>query len=204
MYAQGSEKRVFLLDISSFVFRAYYSVGHLSKRDGTPTGAVFGVANMLVSLISEYEPSHVAAAMDSKTPTFRKEIYSEYKANRPPPPDDLKVQFPMVGELLKGFDLTVLQKDGFEADDIIATATKTVRAAGLEVVIVSGDKDLMQLVEPGVVLLDTMKNKTWDAEAVGAKWGVPPKLLGDLLALAGDSSDNIPGVPRVGPKTAAP
>ncbi len=195
---------VYLIDVSSFIFRAYYSIGYLSRRDGTPTGAVFGVANMLVSLLDEYSPSHIAVAMDSKTPTFRKEIFPEYKANRPPPPEDLKEQFPLVAELLEGFDLPVLQRDGFEADDVIATAARVAREAGLEVVILTGDKDLMQLVGPGVTVLDTMKKKVWDAAAVEEKWGVPPALLGDLLALAGDSSDNIPGVPRVGPKTAAP
>ncbi len=201
---KGAERALYLLDVSSFIFRAYYSIGHLSMKDGTPTGAVFGVANMFLKLLEDFEPSHIAAAMDSKTPTFRKEIYPEYKANRPPPPDDLKVQFPLVGELLEGFDISVLQKDGYEADDIIATATTAAKRAGFQVVVVSADKDMMQLVGPGVTMLDTMKDKVWDAAAVEQKWGVPPALLGDLLALAGDSSDNIPGVPRVGPKTAAP
>ncbi|MBW2276439.1 MAG: DNA polymerase I [Deltaproteobacteria bacterium] len=200
----GADDVLYLIDVSSFIFRAYYSVGHLSTSNGTPTGAVFGVANMLVALFTEYKPSHVAVAMDSKTPTFRKQIFPEYKANRPPPPDDLIVQFPLVQELVEAFDLAVLQKDGFEADDLIATATRAAREAGLSVVVVSGDKDLMQLVGEGVRVLDTMKSKVWDEAAVEQKWGVPPELLGDLLALAGDSSDNIPGVPRVGPKTAAP
>jgi DNA polymerase-1 len=195
---------LYLVDVSSFVFRAYYSIGHLSTRDGTPTGAVFGVANMLTALIADRAPTHLAVAMDSKTPTFRKEIFPGYKANRPPPPPDLVVQFPLVRELIEAFDLPVLQRDGYEADDLIATATRAAREAGLEVVIVSGDKDLMQLVGPGVAMLDTMKDKLWDAAAVEEKWGVPPSLLGDLLAIAGDSSDNIPGVPRLGPKTAAP
>jgi DNA polymerase-1 len=195
---------LYLVDVSSFVFRAYYSVGHLSTRDGTPTGAVFGAANMLTALVKDRAPTHLAVAMDSKTPTFRKEIFPGYKANRPPPPPDLAAQFPLVRELIEAFDLAVLQRDGYEADDLIATATGAARAAGLEVVIVSGDKDLLQLVGPGVVMLDTMKDKLWDAAAVEEKWGVPPSLLGDLLAIAGDSSDNIPGVPRLGPKTAAP
>ncbi|MCP4679616.1 MAG: DNA polymerase I [Deltaproteobacteria bacterium] len=201
---KGSDRALYLIDVSSFIFRAYYSVGYLSTSDGTPTGAVFGVANMFLKLLDDYAPTHIVAAMDSKTPTFRKEIYPEYKANRPPPPDDLKVQFPLVEELIEGFNMAVLQKDGFEADDVMATAAAVARRAGFDVVIVSGDKDMMQLVEPGVVMLDTMKDMVWDSEAVEKKWGVPPSLLGDLLALAGDSSDNIPGVPRVGPKTAAP
>ncbi len=201
---KGASDAIYLIDISSFVFRAYYSVGHLSRSDNTPTGAVFGVANMLVSLLEEYAPSYIAAVMDSKTPTFRKEIYPKYKANRPPPPEDLKVQFPMTETLLNGFELAVVQKDGYEADDIIATIAAAAEKRGLRTVIVSGDKDLMQLIKPGIVMLDTMKNKIWDEQAVLEKWGVPPTLLGDLLAVAGDSSDNIPGIPKVGPKTAAP
>jgi DNA polymerase I len=195
---------LYLVDVSSFVFRAYYSVKGLTTARGEPTNAVFGVANMLVALFKDYAPSHVAVAMDSRTPTFRREIYPAYKANRPPPPEELKVQFPFVRELVEAFDLAVLQRDGFEADDLIATAARAARAAGLKVVIVSADKDLMQLVGPDVVMLDTMKEKLWDAAAVEEKWGVPPALVGDLLAIGGDSSDNIPGVPRVGPKTAAP
>jgi DNA polymerase-1 len=195
---------LYLVDVSSFVFRAYYSVRGLTTARGEPTNAVFGVANMLVSLFKDYAPSHVAVAMDSRTPTFRREIYPAYKANRPPPPEDLKVQFPFVRELVEAFDLAVLQRDGFEADDLIATAARAATRAGLKAVIVSADKDLMQLVGPDVVMLDTRKEKLWDAAAVEEKWGVPPALVGDLLAIGGDSSDNIPGVPRVGPKTAAP
>ncbi|MBN2341634.1 MAG: DNA polymerase I [Deltaproteobacteria bacterium] len=199
-----AEDVFYVVDVSSFIFRAYYSTGYLSRSDGTPTGAVFGVANMMVSLLKDFEPAYIAIAMDSKTPTFRKDIYPEYKANRPPPPDDLKVQFPMVEELVNAFGFTVLQKDGFEADDIIATAAHAAAAKGLKTVVVSGDKDLLQLVSGDAVMLDTMKKKIWDPAAVTEKWMVPPSLVGDLLALAGDSSDNIPGVPRVGPKTAAP
>ncbi|MBN2525632.1 MAG: DNA polymerase I [Deltaproteobacteria bacterium] len=199
-----AEDVFYVVDVSSFIFRAYYSTGYLSTSDGTPTGAVFGVANMMVSLLKEFEPAHIAIAMDSKTPTFRKAFFPEYKANRPPPPDDLVVQFPFVEELVNAFGFTVLQKDGFEADDIIATSVKAAVDSGLKAVIVSGDKDLLQLVSKNVVMLDTMKKKVWDAAAVEEKWMVPPSLVGDLLALAGDSSDNIPGVPRVGPKTAAP
>jgi DNA polymerase-1 len=199
-----SGEALYIVDISSFIFRAYYSVRNLSTSSGMPTGAVFGVANMMLKLLDDYAPTHVAVAMDSRTPTFRKDLYPEYKANRPPPPDDLKVQFPLVEELIHGFDVAVLQKDGYEADDIIATIAKVAEEAGLRTVIVSGDKDLMQLVGSDVTMLDTMKDKVWDTKAVEEKWGVPPSLLGDLLAIAGDSSDNIPGVPRVGPKTAAP
>jgi DNA polymerase-1 len=201
---KGASNAIYLIDVSSFIFRAYYSIGPLSKRDGTPTNAVFGVANMLVSLVADRAPAYIAAAMDSRTPTFRKELCPSYKANRPPPPEDLKLQFPLTAGLIEGFQIAVVQKDGFEADDIIATLTHAAEEKGLEVVIVSGDKDLMQLIKPGTVMFDTMKNKIWDDAAVEEKWGVPPRLLGDLLAVAGDSSDNIPGIPKIGPKTAAP
>jgi DNA polymerase-1 len=195
---------LYLIDVSSFIYRAYYSVGHLSRSDGVPTGAVFGVANMLTRLVADVKPTHLAAVMDSRTPTFRKEIYPEYKANRPPVPEDLKVQFPLVDRLLRAFNIPTVQLDGYEADDLIATLCGLAVAHEMRVVIVSGDKDLMQLVSPNVVVLDTMKDKTWDEAAVLEKWGVVPAVLGDLLAIAGDSSDNIPGVPRLGPKTAAP
>lgn len=198
------ETKLYLIDISSFIFRAYYSIGHLSTSSGLPTGAVFGVATMLLKLIEEHNPSYLAVAMDSRTPTFRRDIFPDYKANRPPPPPDLVEQFPLVEDLVRSFNIPVLQKDGFEADDVIATATRCALVEGFPVVIVSGDKDLMQLINENVVLLDTMKDVVIDGAAVEKKWGVPPSLLGDLLALAGDSSDNIPGVPRVGPKTAAP
>ena len=166
---EDGRSALYLVDVSSFIFRAYYSIGHLSTKDGTPTGAVFGVANMLTALVADHAPTHLAVAMDSTTPTFRVEIYPEYKANRPPPPEDLAAQFPLVRELVEAFDLPVLQRDGFEADDVIATAARAAREAGLEVVIVSGDKDLMQLVGPGVELLDTMKDRRWDAAAVEAR-----------------------------------
>ncbi|MBN2801693.1 MAG: DNA polymerase I [Deltaproteobacteria bacterium] len=199
-----TEDNVFyIVDVSSFIFRAYYSTGYLSTSDGTPTGAVFGVANMMVSLVKDFDPSYVAIAMDSKVPTFRKEFYPEYKANRPPPPDDLRVQFPFVEELVSSFGFTVLGLDGFEADDIIATAVTEAALEGKKCVILSSDKDLMQLINDDIIMYDTMKKKIWDSEAVMAKWDVPPSLVGDMLALSGDSSDNIPGVAGIGPKTAA-
>ncbi len=195
---------IYIVDVSSFIFRAYYSTGYLSTKDGTPTGAVFGVANMMVSLVKDFDPAYVVIAMDSKIPTFRKEFYPEYKANRPPPPDDLKVQFPFVEELVTAFGFNVMGADGFEADDVIATIVKNAVNDGKKCVILSSDKDLQQLISSDVLMVDTMKKKVWDRDAVMEKWQVPPRLVGDLLALTGDSSDNIPGVAGIGPKTAAP
>lgn len=199
----GADDVFYIIDISSYVFRAYFAVGHLSTSSGEPTGAVIGVTRMLQKLWTDRRPAYLAVAMDSKTPTWRKEVYPEYKANRPPPPPDLVEQFPTVAELVEAYRIPVMQRDGFEADDIIATATSKAREAGFHVVIVTGDKDLMQLIDDGVVVYDTMKEKVWGAPEVEEKFGVPPTALGDLLALMGDSSDNVPGVPSVGPKTAA-
>jgi len=198
----GSKSAFYIVDISSYIFRAYYAIGPLTTSSGTATNAVFGVTRMLQALWKEHKPEYLAVAMDSRTPTWRKLEYAEYKANRPPPPPDLKEQFPLVREVVEGFAIPVLQRDGFEADDIIATAAKRAKAAGLTTIIVTGDKDLMQLVDDEVLVYDTMKNKVFGAKEVEKKHGVRPDQLGDYLALVGDSSDNVPGVPKVGPKTA--
>ena len=201
--APGAEDVFYIVDVSSFIFRAYYAIGHLSNSKGTPTGAVLGVTKMLQKLWRECQPTYLAVAGDSKTPTWRKETYDEYKANRPAPPPDLLEQFPLVNQMVEAYGIPVLQLDGFEADDIIATAARFAVKAGLKMIVVSADKDLMQLVSENVLMYDTMKDKVFGAVEVEAKFGVPPERLGDLLALMGDSSDNIPGVPSVGPKTAA-
>lgn len=199
----GAGDVLYLVDVSSYVYRAYFAIGHLSNSEGLSTNAVLGVTRMLQRLWRERKPAYCAVAMDSRTPTWRCEVYAEYKAHRPPPPADLKEQIPVVGEVVEAYSIPVLQCDGYEADDVIATATRLARAAGLRVVIVTGDKDLMQLVDGGVLIYDTMKDKVYGAAEVEEKFGVGPELLGDLFALMGDASDNIPGVPSVGPKTAA-
>jgi len=198
----GSPDVVYLIDGASYVYRAFFAVGHLSTSKGAPTGAAFGVVNMLLRLAAEQKPAMLAWVRDSVTPTFRTEIYAEYKAHRPPTPPELKEQFPIVHRLVEAFGLPVLGCDGFEADDVLATIARRAVDRGHRVVIVSGDKDLMQLVGDRIVLLDTMRNAVYDEAAVEEKFGVPPARLGDLLALTGDASDNIPGVEGVGPKTA--
>ncbi len=194
---------LYVMDLSGYVFRAYHAIRPLSSPKGEPTHATYGTLTMLLKLLADRKPALLAVAMDSRVPSFRKELHPDYKANRPPAPEDLKVQMERTRELMDALRIPVWQCDGVEADDLIATAVVRAREAGLRVVVVSGDKDLMQLVSDDVLMWDTMHDKVYGAEEVVAKWGVPPGLIGDLLALVGDSSDNIPGVKSIGPKTAA-
>jgi DNA polymerase-1 len=200
---QAADHRVFLLDTSSFVFRAYYALPPLSTSQGVPTNAVQGVATMFERLLRNERPTHVAACFDGPRATFRRELYPEYKANRDEPDEDLKVQFPLVRRLVEAMDIPCVQLDGFEADDLLATLAKRFAGDGYTVVIVTGDKDLMQCVAEGVSLYDPMKNKKVHEPEVVEKFGVGPAGVAEVLALMGDSSDNIPGVRGVGPKTAA-
>ena len=198
----ATDEHLFLIDASGFVFRAYHALPALSTSMGQPTGAVLGFCNMLYKLLEDYQPTHLATVFDAGRSTFRRELYPDYKANRPAAPEDLTVQFQTIGDLLEAFQIPRLELRGYEADDLIATLVRRAQARELPVTIVSSDKDLMQLAGDGVQLLDTMKNKLYDAELVQAKYGVAPTALGDWLALVGDASDNVPGVPGVGPKTA--
>ena len=191
-----------LVDGSSYLYRAFHALPPLSNSRGEPTGAVLGVANMLRRLISDYQPTHMAVVFDAKGPTFRDELYSEYKAHRPPMPEELRAQIEPLHELVEAMGLPMLVIPGVEADDVIGTLTKTAHAQGLEVVISTGDKDLAQLVEPGVTLVNTMNGSVLDDAGVEEKFGVRPQAIIDYLTLIGDTSDNIPGVPKVGPKTA--
>ncbi len=200
---KGDPKTIYVIDISSYVFRAYHALPPLSNSKGEPTHAVAGVASMLLKLLREREPHGVIVAMDSRGKSFRKELYPDYKANRPPAPPDLEQQMIRVREIAEAWGMAPLEAPGFEADDIIATLVTQARAQGLRVVIVSADKDLLQLVGPDVVMYDTMRDKVFGAEETREKLGVEPEQVRDLLALMGDSSDNVPGVPSVGQKTAA-
>lgn len=195
-----------IIDASSFIFRAYYAVRPLSNKNGLPTNAVFGFANMIIKVLEDFKPSHIAVVYDTKYPSFRKEMYSEYKANRSAMPDDLVPQMPYIKKFVEVMGLPAFEMKGFEADDIIATlADKAAHmSAGedAEVCIISSDKDLMQLVDDHIYLYDTMKDKKYDAAGVKEKMGVGPELVPDLLGIMGDSSDNIPGVRGIGPKGA--
>ncbi|MDB4986146.1 MAG: polymerase [Myxococcaceae bacterium] len=198
----GTAGVVFLIDISGYVFRAFYALPPLTSEKGEPTGALYGVTSMILKLVREQKPHMLAVVMDGKGSSFRKALYEDYKANRPSAPDDLKRQMGRVREVADAYAIPCYERDGVEADDLIASLTRTARERGHKVVIVSADKDLLQLVGDGVCMLDTMKNKVFGPAATKEKLGVTPLQVRDYLSLTGDSSDNIPGVPGVGPKTA--
>ena len=192
-----------LIDASGWLFRAYHALPPLTTARGEQTGAVYGFSNMLRKLLKDYAPQQIAVVFDAPGKTFRDELYPEYKANRDATPEDLNAQFPMIAELVEAMGLPLLAIAGVEADDVIGTLAKQADAAGHEVLIVTSDKDLAQLVNQRVSLLDTMKSRRLDPAGVVEKFGVPPERIIEYLALIGDTSDNIPGVPLVGPKTAA-
>jgi len=196
-------RHVFLIDGSGFIFRAFHALPPMTRPDGTPVNAVYGFTTMLMKLIEETDADHIAVVFDTARRTFRNDIYADYKANRPPPPEELIPQFALVREATKALGVASVEMEGFEADDLIATYTRQARDAGAEVTIVSSDKDLMQLVGDGVTMLDAMKNREIGADEVAEKFGVGPDKVIEVQALAGDSSDNVPGVPGIGVKTAA-
>jgi DNA polymerase-1 len=200
-----SRQTLYLVDISSFIFRAFFAIRALKNKAGEPTNAVYGVATMLARLEDDAKPEHLAVVYDSKEPSFRSEIYADYKANRSECPEDLVPQFDRIEALISGFEIPTFRQSGVEADDLIATLTRKWCKLSKDnhVVIVSSDKDLMQLVDSQVVLWDTMSNKIYGATEVKEKFGVRPDQIRDYLALVGDSSDNIPGVAGIGPKTAS-
>jgi len=196
-------KKIALIDGYGFVFRAYHSLPPLTRPDKTPVGAVYGFTNMLIKLLASLNVTHAAVVFDSGSKTFRNEIFPEYKANRPPCPEDLIPQFPIIRESAESLNLAILEKTGFEADDIIATIAKRAEKEGFEVLIVSSDKDLMQLVNEKTHMFDAMKNRIIGIAEVKEKFEVEPLKVLDILSLMGDASDNIPGVKGIGPKTAA-
>ncbi|MCE3233407.1 MAG: polymerase [Rickettsiaceae bacterium] len=200
-----SAHKLILIDGYGFVFRAYHALSkqRLTRADGTPVGAVYAFTNMLLKIINDHETDYIAVVFDAGRKTFRNDIYPEYKAHRPPAPDDLIPQFPLVREAAKALNLAIIEKEGFEADDLIATYTRIGRNQGLGVCIISSDKDLMQLVGEGVEMYDPLKSRKIGVAEVQEKFGVTPDKVLDVLSLMGDSSDNIPGVPGIGPKTAA-
>ncbi len=201
--SDSTQPPVVLVDGSSYLFRAFHALPPLTNSKGEPTGAVVGVVNMLKRLLDEYHPQYMAVVFDAPGPTFRDEIYPEYKAQRPPAPEDLVAQIEPLHQVVRALGLPLVMEPGVEADDVIATLAREAQEKGLPVVISSGDKDLAQLVGPDTVLVDTMSNLRLDPPAVEAKFGVPPGRMIDFQALVGDAVDNIPGVPKVGPKTAA-
>ncbi len=203
-----NEDELFLIDGSGFIFRAYFAMAYsrqsgMTNPDGVEVGAVYGFVNMLLKMLNDYDAPYLAVIFDAARENFRNEIYPEYKANRDDAPEDLVPQFPLIREATEAFDMPALQVQGYEADDLIAAYTKRALEVGKKVVIVSSDKDLMQLVQPGVRMLDPMKGKWVEEEQVIEKFGVTPDKVVDVQSLAGDSVDNVPGVPGIGIKTAA-
>lgn len=196
-------KTLHLIDGSGFIFRAYHALPPLTNPQGIPVGAVYGFVNMLIKLMEGNQCDYVAVVFDAARHTFRNRIYAEYKANRPPAPDDLVPQFPLVREAARALNLRGIELADFEADDIIATYARQAQAQGIHVTIVSSDKDLMQLIGEGITMYDAMKQKPIGEAEVKEKFGVTPDKVLEVLSLIGDSSDNVPGIPGIGPKTAA-
>ncbi|MEO0699648.1 MAG: 5'-3' exonuclease H3TH domain-containing protein, partial [Pseudomonadota bacterium] len=209
----SQDSRLYLVDGSAYIFRAFHALPPLTRKsDGMPIGAVSGFCNMLWKLLSDASndavehigtPTHFAVIFDHSGYSFRNDLYPDYKANRDEPPEDLRAQFSVIRDATRAFGLPCLEEEGYEADDLIATFARQAEGQGAEVVIVSSDKDLTQLVTDKVVMFDPMKNKVIDTDGVIEKFGVGPEKMIDLQALMGDSTDNVPGVPGIGPKTAA-
>jgi DNA polymerase-1 len=198
-----SSKPIILVDGSSYLYRAFHAMPGLNNSEGQPTGAIYGVINMTRSLLKQYQPEYIAMVFDAKGKTFRDDLYSEYKANRPPMPDEMRSQVPYLYEIVEAMGLPLLVIEGVEADDVIGTLAAQAVDKAVDVVISTGDKDMAQLVNERVTLVNTMDNKVTDMDGVKNRFGVSADRFIDYLALVGDSADNIPGVPKVGPKTAA-
>ncbi|MDH3491881.1 MAG: DNA polymerase I, partial [Gammaproteobacteria bacterium] len=192
-----------LIDGSSYLYRAFHALPALTNSQGEPTGALHGVLTMILKLIREEQPAHIAVVFDAPGKTFRDEIFPEYKATRPPMPDELRAQVQPILDAVKAMGLPLLCVDGVEADDVIGTLCGQAAKKGLKVLVSTGDKDLAQLVNDQVTLVNTMDSSMLDRDGVKKKFDVYPEQIVDYLALVGDTSDNIPGVPKVGPKTAA-
>lgn len=195
-------KTIYLIDGNSYIHRAYHAIGHLSTSKGFPTNAIYGFTKMLLKLIEEKSPQYISVVLDAKGPTFRHELYKDYKATRPPMPDDLVEQLPYIWSVIRGLNVRLIEISGYEADDIIGTLARIGEENDFNVVIVTGDKDFRQIISPRISLWDTMKDKITDYGTFLAEYGVEPHQIIDIMGLSGDSSDNIPGVPGVGEKTA--
>ena len=203
MATPGKAPDLVLIDGSSYLYRAFHALPPLSNARGEPTGAVYGVLNMLLAFLREYQPAHIAVVFDAPGKTFRDELFAEYKAHRPPMPDDLRAQIEPLNDAVRAMGLPLLRVSGVEADDVIGTLAHLASERGMNVLISTGDKDMAQLVNDRVALINTMNNAHYDRDGVKAKFDVWPEQIIDYLALVGDSSDNIPGIDKVGPKTAA-
>jgi DNA polymerase-1 len=199
---KGNKRTVYLVDGSSYIHRAYHAIKNLSNSQGFPTNAIFGFTNMLLKLCSDRAPEYVAIVLDARGPTFRHKIYRAYKANRPPMAEDMRIQISVIKRILQAMNLKVIEREGFEADDIIGTLARLCEVKGFDVVMVTGDKDFRQLVTPATSMLDTMKNAVTDYTTIKEGYLLEPVKLVEVMGLSGDTSDNVPGVQGVGEKTA--
>ena len=193
--------KLFLIDGSSYLFRAFYAIGHLSNSKGLPTNATYGFTQMLLKVLKDHRPDYLAVTFDLKAPTFRTEVYKEYKSNRPAMPEGLTPQIPYIKKIIEGYRIALLEMEGYEADDLIGTVAKGLESE-VDVVIITGDKDILQLVSPRIQVYDTMKEKRFGVEEVIERFGVSPEQVVEVMGLSGDAIDNIPGVPGIGEKTA--
>ncbi len=193
---------LYLIDGTTYIYRAYHAIRGLSNSNGLPTNAILGFTKMIMKLQQDKSPEHWAICFDVKGLTFRHKIYEQYKANRPPMPEDLSVQIPYIKKISEAFNLSIIEKQGYEADDLIGTLKRLAENSGLSVVMVTGDKDFIQLVTEKSYIWDPMKNKELDINTVSDIYGLTPLQMIDVMGLSGDKSDNIPGVPGIGPKTA--
>ncbi len=196
------EKVLYLVDGSSYIHRAFHAVRNLSNSKGLPTNAIFGFCRMLLKLLKDKRPSYMAVVFDAKGPTFRHALYRAYKATRPPAPEDLVAQFPYIRAIVQGLGLAMIEKEGYEADDIIGTLARSAEEQGYKIMVVTGDKDFRQILSPSVTLWDTMKDRLMTYDSFTEEYGLQPAQMIDVMGLSGDTSDNIPGVPGVGEKTA--
>ncbi len=197
-----AKKTLYLIDGSAYIYRAYHAIRHLSSSSGLPTNAVYGFTRMILKLMEERRPEYSVICFDSRGPTFRHRLYSDYKANRPPMPEDMSVQLPYIRDITGGFNLPSLKMEGYEADDLIGTLARQAEADGFDVIMVTGDKDFVQLVTANSCIWDPMKDKLTSLESVRRTTGLEPRQMIDVMGLSGDTADNIPGVPGIGPKTA--
>ncbi|MEJ5172816.1 MAG: 5'-3' exonuclease H3TH domain-containing protein [Hydrogenothermaceae bacterium] len=196
-------KRLLLVDSSSYIYRAFYALPPLTSPKGVPTGAIYGFVRMLLKLINDFNPDYIAAVFDSKGKTIRHQQFTEYKANRRETPDSLSIQIPYIKEILNTLNIKIVKKEGFEADDIIATLAKDAEKRGFEVIVVTPDKDMLQLVDEKIKVFNPVSEILYDSQKVKEKYGIEPTQFVDYLALVGDPVDNVPGIKGIGPKTAS-
>ncbi|MBP9599496.1 MAG: DNA polymerase I, partial [Desulfobacter sp.] len=198
----AAQNTIYLIDGSAFLYRAFHAIRSLSTSKGHPTNATFGFTRILLKLIKEKQPKYAGVFFDVKGPTFRHKMFDEYKANRPPMPEELAIQIPDIKAVIKAFNIPIIEKPGYEADDLVGTYARIAQAQGFKVVMVTGDKDFIQLITDDCILWDPMKDTVTDRAGVKEEMGLEPEQFIDVLGLAGDTSDNIPGVKGVGMKTA--